>query len=241
MVSVAGKIFIIILFIIGFLVWYKKYKTSPWYLNRLWKTMDDNLRNTKILLFASLHQMRENLNRDLLILEVGSGGGTNFRYYPDGTRVVCLDINAEYFKFVDENLKSQNTQVDVKDVICCNAENLSQFADNTFDAVVSTFVLSSVRKSTSAVEEIRRVLNKEGAFFFIENVFGKIGDKARVVQRVLAPFYPFLFDGIKLMVNTDEVITNCGFSKVDFKRIEFEPPIPLLFPLRSAICGSATK
>lgn len=82
---------------------------------------------------------------------------------------------------------------------------------------------------------------QEGAFFFIENVFGKIGDKARVVQRVLAPFYPFLFDGIKLMVNTDEVITNCGFSKVDFKRIEFEPPIPLLFPLRSAICGSATK
>ncbi|XP_046572236.1 uncharacterized protein LOC124280372 isoform X2 [Haliotis rubra] len=99
----------------------------------------------------------------------------------------------------------------------------------------------SVVATENRVADPRLRGEREGEFFFLENVFGKIGDKARVVQRVLAPFFPFLFDGIKLLVNTDEVINSAGFSKVDFKRVEFEPPIALLFPLRSSICGTATK
>ena len=50
------------------------------------------------------------------------------------------------------------------------AEDLSQFPDNSFDAVIETLVLCSVTDVDKSLMEIHRVLKPSGKFYFLDHI-----------------------------------------------------------------------
>ncbi|ESO97773.1 hypothetical protein LOTGIDRAFT_58001, partial [Lottia gigantea] len=104
------------------------------------------------------------------ILEIGSGPGMNFKYYPVGTILTCLEPNHHHEKYLRENLSKINRKIKLKEFVCGCAEDLSRFKDGQFDAVVETLVLCSVTSTEIVLQEIKRVLKPGGTFYFIDHV-----------------------------------------------------------------------
>ena len=52
------------------------------------------------------------------------------------------------------------------------AEDLSQFPDESFDAVIETLVLCSVNNVEESLQEIQRVLKPGGLFCYLDHVKG---------------------------------------------------------------------
>jgi ubiquinone/menaquinone biosynthesis C-methylase UbiE len=121
------------------------------------------------------------------VLEVGAGTGLNLEHYPPGARLVLAEPDPHMRHFLLERL----TETDrAARVVEATAEDLP-FADESFDAVVSTLVLCSVRSVRDALAEIRRVLRPRGTLLLIEHVRG--GGGRAVVQEVVAPVSRLLF------------------------------------------------
>ena len=153
------KLFFVFLVIVVIIALYLRNRFTPQYANKIWKWVDENMVSTKEKLFSSMPKLKDDLNRDLNILEIGSGGGMNFRYYPEGTQVTCIDPDPEAKGFLEENIKQfKNRKITLTDYICGKAEKMSQFADDSFDAVVCTLVLCAVDNPEEVVKEVKRVL-----------------------------------------------------------------------------------
>jgi len=55
---------------------------------------DQRMARRKRRLFDGLHQMKAALGGEhMVILEIGSGSGANFQYYPDGAQIICVERN----------------------------------------------------------------------------------------------------------------------------------------------------
>jgi len=72
------------------------------------------------------------------ILEIGVGTGKNLKYYPEGHRIIGIDLSEKMMTKAIPLAKEKNTQL-----IQMDAEHLA-FPDATFDTVVVTFVFCSV-------------------------------------------------------------------------------------------------
>src|SRR5690625_5194779 len=127
---------------------------------------------------------RSSWRRDLLkdlqgeILEVGVGTGINLRFYPEHVHVTGIDFSPKMLARARRKLKDAQATVTLKEM---NIERMD-FADNTFDAVVSTCVFCSVPNPIQVLKEIRRVVKKEGKVMMLEHMrsenvmFGKMLD-----------------------------------------------------------------
>jgi ubiquinone/menaquinone biosynthesis C-methylase UbiE len=108
--------------------------------------------------------------------------------------------------------------------------------DSTFDAVVSTLVLCSVRDPSAALSEILRVLRPGGRPVFIEHVAALHGTHTRRVQRWIRPVWRILGDGCNPERETWVAIERAGFERVNIQH--FRVPFPVIGP---HIAGVATK
>jgi SAM-dependent methyltransferase len=137
------------------------------------------------------------------VLELGPGLGTNFPYL-EGTEWTGVEPSG----LLREKLTARGTPGPLLE----GAAEAIPFPNESFDAVVTTLVLCSVREPAKAVAEIRRVLKPGGAYTFIEHVaadtFGK-----RCLQQMLRPCCCLL--GCHPMRRTGETIARGGFSRVD--------------------------
>jgi ubiquinone/menaquinone biosynthesis C-methylase UbiE len=86
------------------------------------------------------------------------------------------------------------------------------FPNNSFDAVVATLVLCSVRDPVRVLKEIRRVLKPTGSFVFIEHVAAEEYGK-RVAQQVLRPVCGLI--GCNPTRPTGRLIAEAGFARVE--------------------------
>ena len=57
------------------------------------------------------------------------------------------------------------------------AEDLSQFPDNSFDAVIETLVLCSVSDVSKSLKEIHRILKPSGKFYFFDHIIAPSDEK----------------------------------------------------------------
>lgn len=140
---------------------YLKYHTYQrfyaWIMNRDGDGINESLGSEKAEIFDHLTKLKSRLNRNLLLLEIGAGAAPNLKYFPKDSKVVCLEPNPHFNKYIETSItKSQDT---VSEVTIMNGyvENLDM-KDETFDAVVCTLVLCSVRDPTKSLSEIKRVL-----------------------------------------------------------------------------------
>ncbi|CAA9421987.1 hypothetical protein AVDCRST_MAG82-1507 [uncultured Rubrobacteraceae bacterium] len=164
------------------------------------------------------------------VLEVGGGTGANLPHYRDVDRVTV----AEPDPFMRQRLgpKRADARVPVE-VSSAGAEALP-FPDGSFDTVVSTLVLCTVRDQELSLEEIRRVLRPGGRLLFIEHVRAA-GSAARWQDRI-EPLWGRIFGGCHPNRDTVAAIEGAGFGIETFE--DFYPPV-LLSGLTPHVQGSA--
>jgi ubiquinone/menaquinone biosynthesis C-methylase UbiE len=163
------------------------------------------------------------------LVEIGSGTGTNFRYFPPDLRVVGVEPNPFMHPYFREEARSSSRSADL---VRASAESLP-FKDETVDAVLSTLVLCSVKELQGVLREIIRVLRPGGRFLFVEHVAAPEGTRLRRIQRLVRPVWSRIGDGCQPDRETGESLLAAGFSEVSLDR--FSVPLPLVSPHISGV------
>jgi ubiquinone/menaquinone biosynthesis C-methylase UbiE len=142
------------------------------------------------------------------ILEIGFGTGLNLPFYPPHVeKLYTVDVNAGMSSVARRNIEKSSIEVEHHTL---NAETLP-FADESFDTVVSTWTLCSIKDTTSALREIYRVLKPTGKFIFIEHGLSNEAH-IRKWQNRLTPVQRVIADGCHLNRNIEVMVKNAGFS-----------------------------
>lgn len=99
------------------------------------------------------------------VVEIGTGTGVNFPYYPPGVEVTATEVEPGLVRKA-RRAAARWPSIEVR---AASADALP-FSDGSIDTVVSTMVLCTVPDLAAALEEIRRVLRPHGRLLFLEHV-----------------------------------------------------------------------
>ncbi|MEM7196115.1 MAG: class I SAM-dependent methyltransferase [Pseudomonadota bacterium] len=101
------------------------------------------------------------------VLELAAGTGTNFAYYdPKKVDYLCaVDLSPNMIT----EAKRDAAALRVSELAVGNAEDLSQFADATFDTVVDTFGMCSYEHPERALAEMKRVVKEDGSILLLQH------------------------------------------------------------------------
>lgn len=107
------------------------------------------------------------------ILELGSGTGANFAFYPHSELAISTEIS---FEMLSRAKRKQGRNI----LVNADAQFLP-FGENEFDAAFATLVFCSIPDPQLAFAEIRRVVRKGGKVVLLEHVrppgaFGRVFD-----------------------------------------------------------------
>lgn len=100
------------------------------------------------------------------ILEVGVGTGINFLFYPRDARVTAVDFSGGMLAQAYARAARDDISVDLWQMDCQALE----FLDESFDAVVATWVFCSVPDPVIGLREVDRVCRRDGKVFLLEHV-----------------------------------------------------------------------
>lgn len=192
------------------------------------------LKNTKQKLFSELSSL-EQPGKQLLILELGAGSGTNFEYFPPDCIVTCVDPNPEYQEYLRKN-HDLFPHVAKVDFVVATAENISVESESV-DAVVATLMMCSVKPLEKLLGEVKRVLKPGGKFLYLEHVGDEQWSFVAVLQHILYLPWWYICE-CNLIRQTGQYVRSAGFSNVEEK--SFNLKTKLLF-LKPHIAGVATK
>jgi len=142
------------------------------------------------------------------ILEVGVGTGKNFAYYPGYARITAIDFSPGMLKQAAVQKKRKNVVVELE---LMDVQSLC-FADNSFDAVVGTFVFCSVPMPIKGLKELHRVCKPGGQVLLLEHVLSSKPAMAWLMKR-LNPLVLRLF-GANIDRNTVKNVKSCPFVSV---------------------------
>lgn len=146
------------------------------------------------------------------VLEVGTGTGKNLEYYPKDCKVTAIDISPKML----EHAKKRMAGMDNISLQVMDAEKLA-FADNSFDYVITTFVLCSIPNPVAALREMRRVCKPDGLVINLEHMRSS-NRMLTFLENVLNPISVF-FMGVNLNRKTVENIKKAGLSVVEEKHL----------------------
>lgn len=149
------------------------------------------------------------------VLEVGVGTGRNLEYYPAGAQVTGIDNSEGMLEKAREKAKGRKNIT----LLLIDAEHM-EFPDNTFDYVVTTFVLCSIPDPVKSLKETRRVLKPSGELIALEHMRSKSPLIARI-EDLINPVMSFLI-GDDMTRNTVENIKKAGFTITEEKNLAFK-------------------
>lgn len=143
------------------------------------------------------------------VLEVGIGSGLNLPFY-DGSKVKDLTAIDPLLKLW-ERRKTDLQSLGFELHYINGSAELMPFPDGSFDTVVSTSTLCSIKNIEAALKEIRRVLKPAGYLIFSEH--GAAPDKALFRrQNLLNPVWKRVGGGCNLNRNIPALLREAGFS-----------------------------
>ena len=181
-----------------------------------------------------LGELRHTLLGDLEgdVLEIGAGTGASLPYYERAARVVALEPDPSMAKRLPEKVAAARVPVEV---VAGSAEDVP-YPDESFDAVVSTFMLCSVADPPAVLAEAHRVLRHDGKLVLLEHVRGE-GRTARWQER-LTPLHRKIAGNCHLNRDTRAFVAGARFDTTRVKRIDLPGTHALV---RSGIQGVAIK
>jgi SAM-dependent methyltransferase len=145
-------------------------------------------------------------------LELGCGGGINLPLYDPELvpALVGIDPHPSLARTTREKARDLPLAVRVHEGL---AERLP-FSDASFDTVVTTFTLCSVRDQGESLAEARRVLKPDGRLLFLEHGLSPDADVARTQHRV-EPVWKRIAGGCHLTRPVSAGIEAAGFRVVE--------------------------
>jgi ubiquinone/menaquinone biosynthesis C-methylase UbiE len=154
------------------------------------------------------------------VLEVGVGTGASFAYFPAQTRVMGTEPDPYMLERARRRLGEMGANhIELHQAV---AEELP-FEDDSFDHVVCSLVLCTVRDQPRALVEARRVLKPEGTLRFLEHVRNDDSRFWGVTQDVVAPVWSWLNGGCHSNRRTQQAIEDAGFRIDWLERIHVGP------------------
>jgi len=146
------------------------------------------------------------------VLEVGIGSGMNLPFYrgKEVEHLTAIDPRQELWERRQVDLASLDFEVEFFRV---SAQNLP-FSDASFDVVVSTSTLCSIKHVEEALKEIYRVLKPGGKLLFGEHGAAPDASLARFQNR-LNPLWKSISGGCNLNRNIPALLENAGFNTDD--------------------------
>lgn len=161
------------------------------------------------------------------VLELGAGTGFNVRHYPADVEEIVLTEPGEALLRRAERRAAEGGRT-VR-AVRARAERLP-FEDASFDTVVSTLVLCSVRDQDEALAEVRRVLVPGGRFLFLEHVRADDPRTARWQDRLNRPWRVVAM-GCNANRATLARIEAAGFEVEELQHGELPKSPPILRPM----------
>lgn len=166
------------------------------------------------------------------VLEVGCGPGSNFPYYSDAVgELIATDPDPYMLERARRRLQGLERTIELRQA---PAEELP-FPDGSFDTVVCTSVMCTVRDPDRALSEVRRVLKAEGEYRFFEHVRYDHSAGA-FFQNVINPVWGWFGAGCQLNRDTARLIQEAGFVMRELAPLR---PSPFIDPSRPCIKGVA--
>ncbi len=114
------------------------------------------------------------------ILEVGVGTGKNLQYYPAGAEMIAIDLSEKMLERAKRKASQQKLEVRLQQM---DVQRL-EFADESFDSVVASFVFCAVPDPVRGLTEVKRVCKEGGKVVLMEHM--------RSPNRVLNLFMDFV-------------------------------------------------
>lgn len=145
------------------------------------------------------------------VLEIGAGTGETFRMLkalpsPAVTSYTGIDLSAGMLAEARKHVAGSPFPVTLRQM---NAEDLSAFADASFDTVTASLVLCTVPDAAAALREMARVVKPEGRIVLIEHVLAP-NPVIAAGMKVLAPLQRRHM-ACHIDRRTDDLVREMGF------------------------------
>ena len=142
------------------------------------------------------------------VVEIGFGSGLNIPFYPAGVvRVAAVEPSDTGWRLAGARCRATEVPV-VRSGL--DGQSLP-FADDSFDAALSTWTLCTIPDVAAALGELRRVLRPGGALHFLEHGLAP-DEQVRRWQRRLDPVQRRVAGGCRFTRPVVELLTTAGFT-----------------------------
>jgi len=142
------------------------------------------------------------------VVEIGFGSGLNIPFYPAGVvRVAAVEPSDTGWRLAGARCRATEVPV-VRSGL--DGQSLP-FADDSFDAALSTWTLCTIPDVAAALGELRRVLRPGGALHFLEHGLAP-DEQVRRWQRRLDPVQRRIAGGCRFTRPVVELLTTAGFT-----------------------------
>ena len=162
------------------------------------------------------------------VLELGAGTGLNLSHYPQSVESLALTEPDQQMALKLRSRAAAGVGEAFIEIVSAPAESLP-FADSSFDAVVATLVLCTVKDPQVALAEVSRVLKPGGELLFIEHVRG-VGSTARW-QRLVARPWAAVAGGCRCDRTTEMSINGSPLDLVEIEHGYMPKAAPFIRPL----------
>ena len=123
------------------------------------------------------------IKADDLVLDLGIGTGSALDYYPHEGRIIGVDLSTGMLRLCVKRIEQQKRQ-NVQ-ILQANALQLP-FADDTFDRVFISHVITVVSEPGIVIREAQRVA-KRGARIVLVNHFQSTNPAIAIIEKWLCP------------------------------------------------------
>ncbi len=160
------------------------------------------------------------------VLEIGVGTGASLSYYPAEAQVVGTEPDP----YMLERARRRLTELGATNIELqqAPAEELP-FDDASFDHVVSSLVLCTVRDLSRSLAEARRVLKPEGTFRFMEHVRNDESRFWGTLQDAIVPVWRWCAAGCHPNRRTQQAIEEAGFRVEWLEHFRVAPGTPGIY------------